>query len=408
MTLSNGAKVVLKKTDFKADEILMKAVSMGGSSLFPDSEIINIKSINDVMSIGGLGNFSVVDLQKALAGKKASASASIGNDTETVNGSCSPKDLETMLQLTYLSFTAPRMDMDAFQSYKNRTKAALQNMEVNPMVAFSDSVQAGVYNHHPRTLRLKADMIDQIDYQKIMNMYKDRFKDASDFTFMFVGNVDVEAMKPLIEEYIASLPAINRKETFKDNKMYMRQGEYKNEFAKKLETPKATVLTLYNGKCAYTLENDIMINMIAQALDLVYTEEVREKEGGTYGVSVYGDLIKYPKETFFLQIAFETDPARREKMIDIILNEAQKMAKEGPSEVNLNKVKEFMLKKHKESVKENSYWLNALDEYYYTGKDINDGYEKIVNDMTPAKLQKFMNELLSQKNQTEVIMTSAE
>ena len=215
-------------------------------------------------------------------------------------------------------------------------------------------------------------------------------------------------MKPLIEEYIASLPAINRKETFKDNKMYMRQGEYKNEFAKKLETPKATVLTLYNGKCAYTLENDIMINMIAQALDLVYTEEVREKEGGTYGVSVYGDLIKYPKETFFLQIAFETDPARREKMIDIILNEAQKMAKEGPSEVNLNKVKEFMLKKHKESVKENSYWLNALDEYYYTGKDINDGYEKIVNDMTPAKLQKFMNELLSQKNQTEVIMTSAE
>lgn len=407
MTLSNGAKVVLKKTDFKADEILMKAFSMGGTSLFPEAEIINIKAMNDVVDIGGLGNFSIVDIDKILAGKKANANASVGNNTEGINGSCSPKDLETMLQLVYLSFTAPRMDADAFTSYKNRTKASLQNMEANPMVAFSDSVQAAIYNHHPRTLlRLKTDMIDKIDYQKIMDMYKDRFKDAGDFTFMFVGNIDIEAAKPLIEEYIASLPAINRKETFKDNKMDMRKGMYKNEFAKKLEIPKATVLTVYSGDCAYTLENDIMISMTAQALDLIYTEEVREKEGGTYGVSVFGNLIRYPKEQFILQIMFETDPDRREKMIEIILNEAQKMAKTGPSEANLNKIKEFMLKKHNESVKENSYWLNTLDEYYYTGINSNDDYDKTVNGITPAKLQKFMSKLLSQKNQTEVIMTA--
>ena len=313
-----------------------------------------------------------------------------------------------MLQLLYLSFTAPRMDADAFKSYQNRTKAALQNMEANPMVAFSDSVQAAIYNHHPRTLRLKTDMIDQIDYQKIMDMYKDRFKDASDFTFMLVGNIDIDAAKPLIEQYIASLPAINRKETFKDTKMLMRQGEYKNEFTKKLEIPKATVLAFYNGNCAYTLENSIMIDMLSQALDLVYTEEVREKEGGTYGVSVYGDLIKYPREKAILQIVFETDPEKREKMIGIILSEADKMAKEGPSAVNLNKIKEFMLKKYKESVKENRYWLNALDEYFYTGKDLDTNYEKIINDMTVEKLQKFTKMLLDQKNQTEVIMTAAE
>lgn len=408
MTLSNGAKVILKNTDFKADEIIMKALSFGGSSLYPDSDIINIKSLNDVISVGGLGNFSAVDLQKVLAGKKANASASVEDDTENISGSCSPKDLETMLQLVYLSFTAPRMDMNAFESYKNRTKAALQNMEANPMVAFSDSVQSAIYNHHPRTLRLKADMIDKIDYQKIMDMYKDRFKDASDFTFIFVGNIDQETIKPLIEEYIASLPAINRKESFKDNKLYMRKGMYKNEFAKKLETPKATVLAFYNGECPYTPENIIMMTALSQVLNIVYTEEVREKEGGTYGVSVYGGLEKYPQEKFYLQIVFETDPDKREKMLDIVLKEADKMAKEGPSEVNLNKVKEFMLKKHKENLKENNYWLKALDEYYYSGKNTNDNYEKTVNEITPAKMQKFMEGLLDQKNQTEVIMTAAE
>lgn len=408
MTLSNGAKVILKNTDFKADEIIMKALSFGGSSLYPDSDIINIKSLNDVISVGGLGNFSAVDLQKVLAGKKANASASVEDDTENISGSCSPKDLETMLQLVYLSFTAPRMDMNAFESYKNRTKAALQNMEANPMVAFSDSVQSAIYNHHPRTLRLKADMIDKIDYQKIMDMYKDRFKDASDFTFIFVGNIDQETIKPLIEEYIASLPAINRKESFKDNKLYMRKGMHKNEFAKKLETPKATVLAFYNGECPYTPENIIMMTALSQVLNIVYTEEVREKEGGTYGVSVYGGLEKYPQEKFYLQIVFETDPDKREKMLDIVLKEADKMAKEGPSEVNLNKVKEFMLKKHKENLKENNYWLKALDEYYYSGKNTNDNYEKTVNEITPAKMQKFMEGLLDQKNQTEVIMTAAE
>lgn len=408
LTLSNGVKVVLKKTDFKADEIIMKGFSLGGSSLFPDSEMINIKALNEVAGLGGLGNFSIVDLNKVLAGKMASAKASIGNNTEGINGNCSPKDLETMLQLVYLSFTAPRMDMDAFKSYQTRTKASLQNMEANPMVAFSDSVQSGIYNKHPRTMRLKADMIDRIDYQKVMDMYKDRFKDASDFTFMFVGNIDLETAKPLIEEYLGSLPSINRKETFKDLNMNMRQGMYKNEFAKKLETPKATVLTFYNGKCPYTLENKIMIDMLSQALDLVYTEEVREKEGGTYGVSVYGDLIKYPTERFMLQIVFDTDPAKREKMIEIILAEAYKMAETGPSAQNLNKIKEFMLKKHNESVKENGYWLASLDEYFYTGKDMSSDFEKIVNSITPEQLQKFLDSLLSQKNQTEIIMTAAE
>ena len=277
LTLSNGVKVIIKKTDFKADEIRMKGVSMGGSSLFPDSEIININGL-DAVALGGLGNFSAIELEKVLAGKKASVNYGIGDKTEAVTGSCSPKDFETMMQLTYLTFTAPRRDDNAFASYKNRSKAELQNMDLNPNSSFSDSITSTLYMKHPRTLRMKADMVDKIDYAKVMEMYKDRFKDASDFTFILVGNVDVEAVKPLIESYLGALPSINRKETFKDNHIEMRKGIYKNEFIRQQETPKVNNFISYSGTCAYTLRNDILMSMTDQLLNLIYTEKsVRKK-----------------------------------------------------------------------------------------------------------------------------------
>ena len=407
LTLSNGVKVIIKKTDFKADEIRMKGVSLGGSSLFPDSEIININGL-DAVSVGGLGNFSAVDLEKVLAGKKASVSYGIGDKTETVNGSCSPKDFETMMQLTYLTFTAPRRDDDAFASYKNRNKAALQNMEMNPQVAFSDSVSAGIYMHHPRRARIKADMIDKMDYDKILSMYQDRYKDASDFTFIFVGNVNVEEMKPLIAEYLGSLPAINRKETFKDNKMYIRKGEYKNEFAKKQETPMATIMFLYSGTCKYDLRSNTLLSFLDQALDMVYTAEIREKEGGTYGVSCNGNLSKYPKEELVLQIVFQTDPAKKDKLSAIVVEQLEKMAKEGPTAEHMQKIKEYMLKKYKDAQKENGYWLNNLDEYFYTGIDNTKDYEKLVNSITAKEVQDFLAKLLKQNNEIQVVMTMPE
>lgn len=406
LKLSNGVKVVVKKTDFKADEINMKGFSLGGNSLMPDSEIINISTMNDVIHLGGLGNFSELNLQKALAGKKASASSYVSTNVEGIKGSCTPKDLETMLQLTYLSFTTPRMDADAFASYKTRTKATLLNQEANPMTAFSDSVTFALYGKHPRAIRLKTNMIDKIDYQKSIALYKDRFKDASDFTFMFVGNIDLNKAKPLFEQYLGSLPSINRKETFKDTKMDIRKGQYTNVFPKKQETPKATVFALYNGKCKYTAENDIKMSILSQIMSIVYTEKVREEEGGTYGVSVYGNLKKYPKEEFTLEIFFNTDPAKKDKLTKIIFNEIDNISQNGPSEVNLAKVKEYMLKKYKENLKENTYWLNNLDEYFYTGVDIYTNYEAMVNKITAKDLQMFAKELFGQKNQIEVTMTS--
>ena len=219
------------------------------------------------------------------------------------------------------------------------------------MTAFSDTVTRALYGDHPRAIKLKESMVDQIDYDRILEMYKDRYKDASDFTFYLVGNVNLEQMKPMIAKYLGALPSINRKETFKDNKMYIRKGEYKNEFAKKQETPMATIMFLYSGTCKYDLRSNTLLSFLDQALDMVYTAEIREKEGGTYGVSCNGNLSKYP------------------------------------SAEHMQKIKEYMLKKYKDAQKENGYWLNNLDEYFYTGIDNTKDYEKLVNSITAKEVQ---------------------
>ena len=405
LVLSNGVTVYVKKTDFKADEIRMKGTSLGGKSIFPDKDALNFAVMDNVIAVGGLGNFSQVDLTKVLAGKKVSVNTGLGATTENVFGTCSPKDFETMMQLTYLTFTAPRKDAEAFESFKNRMKAQLESAQANPLSSINDSLQKAMYNNHPRVVMMKPEMVDQIDYDRILEMYNDRFKDASDFTFYFVGNIDLETAKPLIAEYLGALPAINRKETFKDTKMSIRKGVYKNEYAKEQQTPTATIVFLYSGKAPYTLKNDILLSFATQVLDMVYTEEVREKEGGTYGVNCFGDLQKYPKEQLLLQIVFQTDPAKKDKLAGIVVDELKKLAAEGPSDVHLQKVKEYMLKKYADNQKENGYWMNNLNDYFYYGMDMTEGYTDIVNSITAKDIQKFVSDLLKQGNEIEVTMT---
>lgn len=408
LTLSNGVKVYIKKTDFKADEIQMKGVSLGGTSLFPDNDKLEMSYLNSVIQAGGLGNFSKVDLTKMLAGKKVSVNAAVGANTEGITGSCSPKDFETMMQLTYLSFTAPRKDMDAFASLKSRIKAQLESAESNPLSSINDTIQKMMYGYHPRYFSMKPEMVDQINYDRIIEMYKDRFADASDFRFFLVGNVDIEKVKPLIEQYLGALPSTGRKETFRDNHMDIAKGMLENTYAKEQQTPMATVFMLYSGKCKYDLKDNLLMSFLTQALDMVYTEEVREKEGGTYGVSSYGQLSKHPNEKFMLQIVYQTDPAKKDHLNGVIDAQMKKMASEGPTEEHLQKIKEYMLKKYKDNQKENGYWLNNLDEYFYTGVDYTQGYEEAVNNITVKDVQKFAADLVNQGNKITVVMTVPE
>lgn len=405
LVLSNGVTVYVKHTDFKADEIRMHGTSLGGSSLFADKDVLNFNVLNKVIAAGGLGNFSQVELTKALAGKKVSVQSNIGTNTEDVTGFCSPKDFETMMQLIYLTFTAPRKDMEAFESYKNRTRAQLESAKANPLSSINDSITVAMYDNHPRAMILQPEMIDNIDYDRVLELYKDRFADASDFTFYFVGNTDLEAMKPLIAQYLGALPAIHRKETFKDNDMRIRKGVFKNEYAKEQQTPMASIFLLLNGKTDYSLKNNILLSFMTQALDMVYTEEVREKEGGTYGVNCHGRLAKYPYEQTIMQIFFQTDPEKKEKLTDIVLKEFDKMATEGPSDAHMQKIKEYMLKKHADNQKENGYWMSTLNDYFYYGIDMTKDYTDLVKGITAKDVQKFAADLQKQGNLIEVTMT---
>ena len=406
LTLSNGVRVVLKTTDFKADEIQMASFSPGGSSLFKDEDALQFKLLNQVVALGGLGNFSALDLTKVLAGKMASASANVSTNSEGVNGSCSPKDLETMLQLVYLNFTAPRMDQDAFASFIARNKAALANKDVDPNAAFSDSIQVAMWNHHPRTISLNAEMLDKVNYARIMELYKDRFADASDFTFVFVGNIDEAKATPLLEQYLGGLPTIGRKENFRDNQMNIRKGHYSNDFERKMETAKSTVLMVSHGNVKCNLKNGLMMNMLGQLLDILYTQTVREEAGGTYGVSCFGQLSHFPKEEGIFQIVFETSPEKRVEMVKLIKQGMDQFIKEGPKEDDLAKVKEYMVKTYQQNQKENSYWKNILFDYYWENIDRNTNYPEVVKSITIKDLENFAKNLFGQKNLLEVSMSA--
>ena len=406
LTLSNGIRVIMKPTEFKADQIQLQAVSPGGTSVFGTEDVEQIRLLNNIAGLGGYGKFSLIDLSKVLAGKKVSMGTSVGTLTENVSGSCSPKDFETMMQLIYLGFTAPRMDNEALESYKQRLRISLANQEGKPMTALQDTITKVLYNNHPMLTRMKADVVDRIDYEKIIDMYKNRFEDASDFTFFLVGNINFDEVNPLIEKYLGGLPTTNRKETFQDLKMDIQKGKRQVVFNQKQETPLATVILVNSGKVDYNLKNKLLMTCFTRTMDMVYTEEVREKEGGTYGVGVSGSVSKHPKEQGLVEIQFNTDPSKREKMVEIITRELENAAANGPKEEHLNKVKEAMIKQFAESVKENGYWMGALNEYYWRGVDMNTNYTKLIESITTKDVKKFAKKLLKQGNMIEVSMTT--
>jgi zinc protease len=405
LTLSNGVKVVIKSTQLKDDEILMGATSPGGSSLFPEAETVNADLYGSVATVGGLGNFSQTDLTKVLAGKKVSVNPTIALTHEGFSGSSSVKDFETMLQLIYLNFTAPRVDEEAYQSLIARTKSQLESQEANPEIALVDTLMKELYVDIPRHKRLKASDLVEANYQTILNWRKDRYADAGDFTFTFTGNIDPQASKALIAQYLGALPSINRKESFASVNEYLHSGFNKNDFKKKVENPKSTVVDLYWTNFDFSLKNRIEIDLLQQILNIVYTEKVREDEGGTYGVHVSGNIAAYPKGQTPLQIYFETEPGKADYLNEIVHKEFQNIAKEGPREVDFNKVKEYMLKKQEENEQQNSYWNSTILDYYRLNFNAYTDYVKTLNAVTPKDIQKKAQAIIDAKNLIEVIMT---
>ena len=409
LTLSNGATVYLKSTDFKADQIMMRAVSKGGQALYDASEHINLSQIADVINNNGLDKFNNTELRKMLAGKKAGVSAFVNMYTEGLSGNATPKDFETLMQLTYLQFTAPRENDEAFATYKNQMKSMLENQEMNPNAALSDTITKVLYGNNLRTQRKKASDMDMTDEARILEIYKERFANASDFDFIFTGAIDEAVAIPLIEKYIGSLPTTGAKaEKFCDAHLDVQEGKLQNIFEKQMATPSATVFMAFSGKAKYTLKNQLLMSITKQILDIIYTEEIREKEGGTYGVGVGGNLNDVPKETAMLQIQFQTAPELREKLTGMAVDLLNKYVEEGPRQQDLDKVRDYMLKKHVENQKENSYWSGLMYNYALTGFDGDKNYEKTLNSITTDDLKKFAKSLLKQGNKIEVAMVGVE
>ena len=407
MTLSNGMKVIYKKTTFKEDEIRFSAISDGGISALPQEDFITLQSLDEIVTLGGVGNFSATDLPKVLAGKKVNVNPFIDNYDEGLSGSCSPKDLETMMQLIYLYFTAPRADEEAFQSHIQRTKAALENAELNPMITFSDSLIKVMYNNHPLRVRTKSADLDKVDYKKAMEMYKDRFSDPNNFTFYFVGNIDVDQFKPLVEQYLASLKKSKRSETWKDINLSISEKNVSCRYEKQMQNPKTTIYMTINGKMDYNYRNQIYMEALGDVMDIYYTRTIREEEGGTYGVSTFGQLTDKPKDAYMFLIAFETNVEMTEKLIGKVHEGLEDIAKNGPAQEDLNKVIENLYKKRAENLQENRFWTSAIKTYDRDGYNIISDFDAIVKTITPKTIADFMKEVKKGWNK-EVIQMGKE
>lgn len=382
LTLKNGAKVIYKPTSFKDDEVLMSAYSFGGFSAMDQSDPYTLQQINSLAVLGGVGNFSAIDLPKVLAGKKASVHPNISYFTEGMSGNCSARDIEILLQLTYLYFTSPRADEDAFQSYITRAKASVANLESNPDVTFSDNLIFALYNDHPLRKRMRAEDYDKVDYDKALKLYAERFKDGNNFVFTFVGNIDPKTFEPMIEQYIGALKTKKNDETWTDNIPTILEKDVTSHYTKAMESPKVTCYMLYTGDMKYSRKDELTMTALRDVMNIVYTEKIREDEGGTYGVSVQGGLSLRPKENFSFGIYFNTNKDMYEKLMGIAIAELQSVADNGPRPEDLKKVKEFLLKKHKENLENNSYWMNCIQTMNRDGFNPMADYETIVNGIT--------------------------
>ena len=406
--LSNGIKVVFHPTDFKADEILMQAFSKGGLSQVKTEDLPSAEAATSLIEMSGIGRFSATQLEKALTGKTVSVSAEISENVERMHGSSSIKDLETMLQLTYLYFTSPRRDEKAYETFMGLLRNQLANRDKNPKIAFSDSVQMMSTNHSPRTILFNNEMLDRVSLDKALEVYKARFANPADFTFVFVGNINPK--DPKVQELIClwlggmKTKKCNSEEVI-DHHITVTMGQQKNYFSRAMETTTASNRIQYTSyDIPFTMANDLNMEMIGRILSTRYLESIREREGGSYGVGTYGYVMGLPSPRAGLLMQFDTDPKKQERLMGIIHEEVETIIANGPLANDLQKEKESMLKDFQEDLEKNTYWRQSLYMYYMYGHNNIRDYKAAVEAITAETVQETLRKLVSAGNMFEVVM----
>ena len=408
LELSNGVKVVLKKTDFKDNEIRMYAYSKGGNSLYGPNDWANTGLFDFIVEQSGLGNFTNQELEKAMAGKQASASLSLGTYSESLSGQSTIKDLETMFQLAYLKMTDIRKDEKSYANIMNLLETALKNKGLQPEAAFSDSVETTLNNHTWRYRPFEAEHLKMVNYDRIMQIAKERTANAADFTFYFVGSFDKDTLCKHICQYIASLPAKGKKENWVNVDEHPT-GVVLNHFSRKMETPKANArMYWHTDAIPFTVENSVLAEAAGEVLDKIYLQKIREDAGAAYSAGASGD-VDYEGDKVFTNImaAVPMKPEKATEALNIMRQEVPAAA-QSIDEATLKDIKAAMIKNYETMAKENGYWLSVLRWWDQRGIDLNSNYANIVNGITPQKVSDFIKKVLASGNKIEVVMMPEE
>ncbi len=405
-TLKNGVKVVLKPTDFKADEISMNATAMGGQSLIADEDMALAGQLTSFISYQGVGEFSPTDLQKQLAGKAVGVGPFISSSSHGMSGYCSPKDVETLLQLVYLHGTSPRFDEDAFNLVKEQLVQAYANIESDPNYALQRELYANLYNKPNRQKAWGAADMEALTFEQYKKVYNTLFTNPDDFTFFFVGNFNEAELKPLVEKYLGSLPKTKGTLAYNsENAIGYNAGEKEHRFQVAMEMPKTTIFYVLNGELEVNLKNKIALSVLDQVLDIRYTKSIREEMGATYGVSSMGQLSGLPSEPdYALLITFDTKPEIADQARAALIPEIEKIAAEGVTDEEMGKIKEYMLKERADALKQNGNWMSWMISREMLGVDMTTGYEEIITNLSSEDIKALAAKILADGNQLRLIM----
>jgi zinc protease len=404
--LSNGVRVVLKPTDFKNDEVLFSAYSEGGTSLSPDKDYLSASWAATVAGQSGVGNFDAITLGKMLAGKVVNVYPTIAELSEGFSGSASPEDLETLFQLVYLYFTAPREDTNALGALMARQKAFLQNRSVSPESAFYDTLNVTTANYHFRARPMTLKILDEINFDKAMAIYRDRFADASDFTFMFVGSFQVDKMRPFIEQYLASLPSKNRKETWRDVGLMPPKGTIEKKVYKGIE-PKSSVQIVFTGPFEWSRQNRYDFSSLLEVLNIKLREVIREEKGGSYGVNASGAPSLFPRKEYSISIGFGCSPDRVDELIAAVMQQVDSLKIAKPAPIYVEKVQELQRRGRETSLKENGFWMSIIRTNYANHENPEEQiqlFNKFVDGLTGDAIQKAARKYLDTSNVVKVVL----
>jgi len=401
ITFANGAKAILKPTDFKTDEIVMTSFHKGGISKYPAEDKYSANYAATIVQQMGVSDFSPVDLQKFLAGKVASASPRINNLSAGINGNSSKKDFETMLQLVNLYFTSPRKDEALFEGWKEKQHSQSEFALADPQTAFVDTFYQMLYQKNPLAPVIipKPEFFDKINLDKSMAIYKEQFSDANDFNFIFTGSFDVEKIKPLLATYIGSLPSAGKPAAFVDNGVRPVKGDISLAVKKGTE-PKSLVVAVFSGEIPYSEDLALKTKALTEILNIKIIEDLREKMGAIYGGSISGGLNKYPYNNYSLFLVLPCGPENVDTLLKAATAELNDIKTNGPSQENLDKVKKTWIEQYKVQIKENGYWSGKLQGIYFQGDDPNSifDYEKNVNALTIDDIKATANKIFDGKN----------